>query len=98
MAKLAPERIIVDLVSHIETPAVDSEVNPLPADPQEERANIGAARIEFGQGRQSPPGSIIRLFFRVVRIERKAAHVEPVEVSRVGPVLHDVVKLKEPPA
>ena len=94
-AKLAPEGVVIDLVGHIEPPAIDAKFDPLPADPPEKLPHLGAVDIELGQGRQTPPGLIVGRFLAVVGVEREFLDREPVKVGRVGAVFHDVVELKE---
>ena len=71
VAELAPERVVVDLVGDVEPPAVDAEIDPLPADAPEELADLGAAGVELGQGRQAPPGLVVGLLVGVVGVERE---------------------------
>ena len=52
--------VVVDLVGDVEPPAVDAEVDPLPADAPEELADLGAVGVELGQSRQAPPGFVVR--------------------------------------
>ena len=97
-AELGPERAVVDLVGHVEPPAVGAEVDPVAADVPEELADGRGVGVELGQGVQAPPGVVARGLVVVIGVHRPAVDGEPVEVGRVLAVLQDVVELEESPA
>ncbi len=98
VAELGPERAVVDLVGHVEPPAVGAEVDPVAADVPEELADGRGVGVELGQRVQPPPGVVAGRLAVVVGVQGPAVDAEPVEVGRILAVLEDVVELEESPA
>ena len=97
-AELLPETVVVDLVGHVQPPAVDAEPDPVLGDLPQELAHGGVVGIEFGQGAVAPPRGVIGRAGVVVGLQRPGVHVKPVLVSAVRPLFQQVVELKEAPA
>ena len=90
IAEIVPESIVIDLVGHVQAPAVGALLDPVARHVQQELAHVGVGGIELGQALDAPPGLVIARFTGRESIHREAADVEPVAVGRVLLVLQDI--------
>jgi hypothetical protein len=59
--ELAPEVVVLDLVRHVQSPAVDAEPDPVLRDTHEVLADLGVVHVQLRQGREVPPGLVAQL-------------------------------------
>ncbi len=104
-AEVLPERLVVDLVGDVQSPAIDAEPEPVLGDAEQVLPNGGLAGVQLGQRRESPPrpiaegarwrpGRWVRQQ-RLSRVEGGIVEVEPAPVRRGGAILDDVVERPE---
>ena len=89
-----PEGDIVDLLRHVEPPAVDAEVDPVARHVQQVLAHACVLDVELGQRRHVPPGVVVVRVVGIVLVgaQRPIVHDEPVDIGRIAAVLQDVMK------
>ena len=93
--ELLPEGVVVDLVGHVQPPAIDTKLHPAFGHPPQELAHRLGTRIELGQRPVAPPRRVVGGPGVVVGRERKRPGVEPVQVGAVLALLQQVAELKE---
>ena len=94
LAEGAPERDVVDLLWHIQPPAVDAKIDPVSCHVQEILADAFVLDVELGQGGDSPPGVVVGRVFGVMLIgtQRPAMHGEPIQIGRVAAAFQDMME------
>ncbi len=93
-AERLPEGDVVDLLRHVEPPAVDAKVDPETRHVEQIFAHTGIGDVELGQRRDVPPGVVVMRILGVVFVgaQRPAMHLEPVNVRRVAAAFQNVMK------
>ncbi len=97
LPELLPEAGRDDLAGHVEPPAVDALARPVFPHLHQVLADVRVVGVELRQRRDAPPGVVVGRGV-VVRVQRPALDVEPVDPGRFRTVLQQVAELEEPPA
>jgi len=92
--ELPPELVVVDLLRHVQPPAVRAEAHPVLRHTPDKLAHGGRPGVELGQGGQVPPGRVIGLA-DAVGFDREVVEGEPVQVGGMLPALQGHVELEE---
>ena len=82
-AEFLPEGVIVNLVGHIQPPAVNAEIHPVTGHIQQVGAGAGIMGVELGQPGQVGPGGVVQALAPLARVgvERPVVHSEPIQVG-----------------
>jgi hypothetical protein len=95
LAEFGPEIVIVDLVRHVETPAVGALLDPMPGDAQQEFTRGPVGHVELRQRPETPPGRVVLGLPLAERVEGKTAEVIPALVARALIVVEQIAEGKE---
>ena len=96
--KFAPEIIIIDLIGHIQPPAINALFEPIGAHLPQKFAYGRGVGVELGQRSNAPPSIVIGGMSLVKCIDGPMVNVKPVGVGGFLPALHEVVELEKAPA
>jgi len=92
LTEASPKGIVIDFVRNIESPSIHAGLDPVTGYIQDIFSHLGIVCIEFGQGFEVPPGSVIFCIAMRVGIKGEVVNMKPVFVRGMFPVFEQVRK------